>query len=158
MLKKILLFIFLLIFIFFQVSLLFANTTTNDTISISLKNKKQKINWELNYESALSNALTLKKPILIFVYTSWCGWCKKLENETLNSEEIVSLLQNFICFKIDYDETYDKELISKLKINEFPTILFISNNDELERHLGFKTITEFKKIIENFLNKYKFNE
>ncbi len=45
----------------------------------------QKINW-LSFEEAI--ALNKKEPksILIAVYATWCGWCKKMDKTTRDSE------------------------------------------------------------------------
>lgn len=57
-------------------------------VSFSLKNK-EKVNWitveELNEQYAKS-----PKPILIDIYTDWCGWCKEMDRTTYTNEKLAS--------------------------------------------------------------------
>jgi thioredoxin-related protein len=50
---------------------------------------KEKINWitieELNEQYAKN-----PKPILIDLYTDWCGWCKEMDRTTYNNEKLAS--------------------------------------------------------------------
>ena len=40
---------------------------------------------------------------MMFITTTWCGWCKKLANESFNNPEIRDLLANFVCVIVDGD-------------------------------------------------------
>ncbi len=57
-------------------------------VSFSLKNK-EKVNWitvkELNEQYAKN-----PKPILIDIYTDWCGWCKEMDRTTYTNEKLAS--------------------------------------------------------------------
>jgi thioredoxin-related protein len=50
---------------------------------------KEKINWismeQLNEEYAKN-----PKPILIDIYTDWCGWCKQMDRTTYTNEKLAS--------------------------------------------------------------------
>ncbi|NOU37837.1 MAG: DUF255 domain-containing protein [Ferruginibacter sp.] len=85
--KKFIVSIFLLIFTFFILS--FTN------------NKKDKINWitiqELN-EIYASNP----KPILIDIYTNWCGWCKEMDRKTYQHNKLTAYInEHYYAVKLD---------------------------------------------------------
>ena len=85
------------------------------------------------------------RPILIDMYTSWCGWCKVMDKKTYSNKNIVAYInQNFYAVKFNAES---KETISfsgenyaynkKEKINElakklagyelgFPSTIFLS--------------------------------
>lgn len=112
--------------------------------------KEIKISWTKAYNEALEEAKKTKKPVLIFVYASWCGWCKKMERETCADEAIVKLTDSFVCLKVNSEE--DEEFSSKFKVKEFPCVVFVkSDGSEIERHLGFKTADEFETILKGVL-------
>jgi thiol:disulfide interchange protein len=112
--------------------------------------KEVKISWAAAYNEALEEAKKTKKPLLIFVYASWCGWCKKMERETCADKNIVKLTGSFVCLKVNSEE--DEEFSSKFKVKEFPCVVFLkSDGSEIERHLGFKTVEEFEAILKGVL-------
>ena len=42
---------------------------------------QSKINW-ISFEQAMALAKQDGKPVLVDVYTDWCGWCKRLDATT----------------------------------------------------------------------------
>jgi thiol:disulfide interchange protein len=121
-----------------------------DNGSKAAAEKEIKISWTEAYKDALEEAKKTKKPLLVFVYASWCGWCKKMERETCADKDIVKLTDSFVCLKINSEE--DEEFSSKFKVKEFPCVVFLkSDGSEIERHLGFKTVEEFETILKGIL-------
>ena len=39
---------------------------------------KEELNW-LSLPEGLKEAAASKKPVIVDVYTSWCGWCRRME-------------------------------------------------------------------------------
>lgn len=63
--------------------------------------KKQKVNWITLTE--LKDAYAKQsKPIIIDVYTSWCGWCRVMEKETYSQETVASYInENYYAVKFN---------------------------------------------------------
>ncbi|MNQ12382.1 Thiol:disulfide interchange protein DsbD [compost metagenome] len=38
------------------------------------------------------------KPVVIFIHTSWCNYCKMMENSTFKNPEVINLLNNDFYF------------------------------------------------------------
>ena len=36
-------------------------------------------------------------------YTDWCGWCKKLDEDTYTDKSVLKLSTSFVCIKVDAD-------------------------------------------------------
>ena len=52
----------------------------------------QQIEW-LSFTEAVEANKTEPKKFLIDVYTSWCGWCKKMDNTTFKDPEVVAYVK-----------------------------------------------------------------
>lgn len=65
------------------------------------------------------------KHSLILVKTDWCGYCKEAKPEFKATADLLEGKKIFFGV-IDGDK--NEELISKLQVNSFPTILFVDKN------------------------------
>ncbi|MCJ7467493.1 MAG: DUF255 domain-containing protein [Maribacter sp.] len=69
----------------------------------SLSLHSQEVKW-LTWQEAATLAKTEKSPKKIFidVYTDWCGWCKKMDKDTFQNEEVAAYMsENFYMVKLD---------------------------------------------------------
>ena len=65
-----------------------------------------KINW-LSFQQMEALQKKEKKPVIIDVYTDWCGWCKRLDVTTYADPNIISYVnRNFYAIKFNA-ETHD---------------------------------------------------
>lgn len=51
----------------------------------------QEVQW-LTVEDAFAKSKANPKPILVDVYTDWCGWCKRMDKTTYKNEVIVEYI------------------------------------------------------------------
>ncbi len=64
------------------------------------------VNW-MSFEQAVEKTKTQPRPILVDVYTSWCGPCKMMSHNTFGNTKIAEYLNtHFYCVKFDA-ETFD---------------------------------------------------
>ncbi len=83
----------------------------------------QDIKWINSYDQALNLARAQSKPIMVDFYTEWCGWCKRLDQETYKDQRVAIISMSFICLKIDGDK--NSALVQKYNVSGYPTILFL---------------------------------
>ena len=67
----------------------------------------QKVNW-ISFDEAIKLTKENPKPMLIDVYTDWCGYCKKIDRITYNNKVISSYInENFYPVKLDGEQRED---------------------------------------------------
>jgi protein disulfide-isomerase len=92
------------------------------------------LRWFTNYEEAVGQARATSKPlVLLFTGTDWCTWCKKLEQEALDTPEFAEAAGNrFLFVKLDFPlyspqdpqlKAQNKQLQQKFDVRSFPTII-----------------------------------
>ena len=145
-------------------------------IALAIHTNAQEVKW-LSFEKAIELNKTNPKPILIDVYTDWCGWCKKMDKVTYTNEVIVSYINTyFYAVKMDgegkedikykdYTFTFKKE--GRTKYHElaavlmngklsYPTTLFMNEKNELiDRVPGYLEPVMFEKLLV-FFNEKKY--
>ena len=63
--------------------------------------KAEKLQW-MTLKEAQQAMLKEKRPILIDLYTDWCGWCKVMDKKTYTNAKVIAYLQqNFYPVKLN---------------------------------------------------------
>lgn len=87
---------------------------------------RAKIQW-LEFNEGLARAQADDKPIMINFYTDWCVYCKKLDRETLQKQNVARMLtENFISVRLNA-ERMDKHIRYRNKTFSYA---------EFSRHFG----------------------
>jgi thioredoxin-related protein len=138
---------------------------------------KSKILW-LSLEEAQEKSKTDKRKILMFLYTDWCKWCKKMEAITFEDEEIADYInRNFYPVKFNaqskekinfQDKVYTFKSIKPNGVHglamevmhgriSFPTISFFDESWELIQSIpNYQPPSKFEMVATYFAeNQYK---
>ncbi len=60
------------------------------------------------------------RPIIIDVYTSWCGWCKEMDEKTYGNEKVVTYInEHFYAVKFNAEST-DSVVLGSIKYGYNP--------------------------------------
>jgi uncharacterized protein YyaL (SSP411 family) len=98
------------------------------------------------------------KPIMVDVFTDWCGWCKVLDRETFPNPAVKEvLMKNFILVKANAEDNADgQKLATENQVDGFPTIMFFDSNGKLKAFsTGFHPPAEFLAGLHEFLGDAK---
>ena len=110
------------------------------------------------------------KPLMVFIYTDWCKYCKMQENITFKDSEVIDLLKdNFYCLKIDAE---DERTLTFMGRNYGPatggdfhplaimlgkengkllfptTVFYFPNNQLIQRFQGLQGAKDLEKFIQ----------
>lgn len=62
---------------------------------------KDAIKW-YSFEEGLKLAKKHDKEVIIDFYTDWCGWCKRMDNETFRDSAVVAIINKyFVAIKFN---------------------------------------------------------
>ncbi len=121
---------------------LYSSTTGPYELCLSQDQTSVGITCTEDLNSALQKARSSHKVVMIDFCTEWCGWCKKLRDETLTDPRVIEKAQQVICVRIDGDNRRD--LVSQYNITGYPTIVFLSEDGrEVHRVVGFRDAAGF---------------
>jgi uncharacterized protein YyaL (SSP411 family) len=130
---------------------------------------KEKIKW-LTVAEAQEAYKKEPKPVLLDLYTSWCGWCKVMERETYSNDKVAAYInEHYYAVKYDAESKDDVEWNGKkysynaeYKSNElavylmygqmsYPTTVFLSSPDAKPAPLpGYQKPKEFEVPLKFF--------
>jgi len=104
--------------------------------------------WNTDVAAALKVAATENRPLLVLVTADWCGYCRKMEQETFTTPRLAGQIRDgFVALRINADQ--HPELVQRLKVEGFPSLLVFSSNGNLvDRTTGYLTATEASKWLE----------
>jgi len=81
-----------------------SKTNTQKTPNSTNTNAKGLINW-VKIDEVESLAKKNKKKVMVDLYTSWCGWCKRMDKATFQHGEIAEYVNdNFYAVKFNAED------------------------------------------------------
>lgn len=116
-------------------------TVTHETFAVDM-------GYETEYKSALDKAQKAGKPLLLFMTTSYCPWCRKLESRILSEANIdKAIKERYIPATLNLDKDSYPEQFGKTR---FTPILYIVNakTQEIEhKFVGYSARDEFLQLL-----------
>ena len=149
----------------------FAFAQQGEEVTSDLSSDAQGINW-ISFEEAFALHQEEPKKWVIDVWTTWCGWCKRMDATTFSDSLVVDHVnENF------YAVTLDGEYKDEIQIGErtykfvpegrrgyhelpaelmggkmsYPTVVFLGDElQNLSAVPGYRNAKEFLQIVEFF--------
>lgn len=84
------------------------------------------------FETAIQNSKKDKKPVLLFLYATWCSHCNKMKKEVFTTAEVSDFIaKNFVAVAVDAEKPEGIELKKKYPVNAFPAFYFIDSDGQI---------------------------
>jgi thioredoxin-related protein len=93
------------------------------------------VTWR-SWDRGLEEARAAGRPVLVDVYTDWCGWCRRMDAAAYPRPEVRDYLsRKFVTIKLDAEAPdparYDgraftsRSLAARFGVNSYPTTIFL---------------------------------
>lgn len=129
---------------------------------------KATISW-ISIEQAEGRLQQEQKPILIDLYTTWCGWCKQMDRRTYSNKKVAAYLSDkFYTVKLDaethatitwqgktyaYDPQYRCNSLAVYLSHgqlEFPTTVIIAPGEAPQAIPGYMAPKDLEMLVKYF--------
>ena len=122
------------------------------------ESSKGEVNW-LYYDKGLELAKKQNKHLIVDFYTTWCGWCKRMDKDTYTNSEVKKLLtDHYVAVKlnaessknlsIDGKNLTERQVAQDFKVSGYPTTCFLKPDGERIACLpGYAGPEQFANIL-----------
>lgn len=114
----------------------------------------ESITWIYSYEDALKAASAQNKPIMAGFYTTWCGWCRKLDETSYVDGAVVAASKEYVCLKVDAEKRRD--VAGGYGVRTMPSILFLDPSGRvIWREFGYRDPSSLAGRMREVLSFYR---
>jgi uncharacterized protein YyaL (SSP411 family) len=163
---------FIILFVFLCSFVLSSNAQSTDktketkTPSTTTKpSQAEGLKW-YDWNEGYPLAVKKNKILIIDIYTTWCGWCKKMDRDTYAKKSIQDILnKDFIAVKFNPEVPFNDYMIEGIKYNNtqlfgmlcnnervgYPTTVFIyTDTKKIDLFSGYQDEANFKVTLEKY--------
>ena len=118
----------------------------------------EKLKWR-SFNDGMAEAKKSGRKVMIDVYTSWCGWCKKMDKDTYSDATVADYLnKKYVAIKLDAESSNsllyqgkpytERELAEAFGVNGYPSIIFLNETGEpITVYPGYADAGKFKTVL-----------
>ncbi len=116
------------------------------------------IGW-LNWNQGISEAAITHRPIVVDVYTDWCGWCKRMDRDVYARDDVRDYVsRHFVPVRLNAesveearyeDRPYtERALAQRFRVSGYPTTIFLkSDGAHIANVPGYLPAERFKLLL-----------
>ena len=79
---------------------------------------------DVSLDAAIAGGRAAGKPVALYLFSATCGWCRKLEGETLPDSTVRSEMASFYNVRIGAESAAGRQVTGHYNVHAFPTVVF----------------------------------
>lgn len=111
------------------------------------------------WDAGLKEADALGRPVLVDVYTDWCGWCRRMDRDVYARADVRDYLaQHFVTIRLNAEGSesarYEgriytsRALAARFRVTSYPTTIFLKPKGEhLASVPGYRPAEQFLSLL-----------
>ena len=119
---------------------------------------RAELKWT-SWDQGLKTAAASKRPMLVDVYTDWCGWCRRMDHDVYSRDDVREYLsRHFVAVRLDAESpsavSYDSRrytessLAARFRVSGYPTTIFLKcDGTHLVNVPGYVPAEKFMKLV-----------
>lgn len=107
--------------------------------------------WERSLDDALRRATAENKLVMVFFYTDWCGWCRRMDESTFADSKVQEALGRLVVVRLNAEKNGRAEA-ARFRVNSYPNIAFLdASGAQVARLPGFMPAPAFLEELRDVL-------
>lgn len=103
---------------------------------------------DLPLEQVLARCRSTHRPAMLYFATTWCGYCRKLERETLPNPDVGRHMAGYVNVEYGADAGVGKTLAARYGVTGYPTLVQIDERgNAVAVHEGYDAPADFIRRI-----------
>lgn len=95
------------------------------------------VNWYSSFDKALADAKKDSKPVFIDVYTDWCTWCHKLDQDVYSTPQFAEYMHEYIPVKLNAEDNKEgTRFAEKYGVDGFPMLIVTDSSGTVTNRIG----------------------
>jgi thiol:disulfide interchange protein len=109
------------------------------------------IAWADSYNAAKNQAVSKRKPMMLFFTAKWCMSCRAMKRSVMTDDNVeMAVNRGFVPMEIDVDSPDSQSLVKRYHIDATPTTVVVDPmGNELARREGNVGADEFLNMLKS---------